>query len=208
MINFVHSAEFIIVAVMDVAMRTASPQSAWYRNQGFLWRTSFPVKFHHGWKSRGSIDHLNDTKKSCGSGMHLFLFWNQSVCDIYQSHISRWIIEVVKTAFHSSDKELSEKVTAHELKALASAWAYNHQISVEDVLFAAFWRSSGVFQKKYLMDLTPIARSMAPSGPVVAVQHVCGHYSFSTHLHSYTIVHTLIHSTYEGLPGLQQVSFS
>ena len=41
-------------------------------------------------------------------------------------------------------------------------------------LSAAFWRSSGVFQRNYLCDLAPIDGAMATLGPVVGAQHVCG----------------------------------
>ena len=51
--------------------------------------------------------------------MRLCLFWNQVVKDIYQSHISRWIVEVVKTAYLESDEDIPGKVTVHEFRALA-----------------------------------------------------------------------------------------
>ena len=70
---------------------------------------------------------------------------------------TKWIVEVVKTAYQSSNQDIPERITAHELRALASSWAYNCHIALEDVLSVAFWRSSGLFQRNYLRDLTPIA---------------------------------------------------
>ena len=64
---------------------------------------------------------------------------------------------------------------AHELRALASSWAYTYHIALEDVLSAAFWRSSGVFQRNYLQALAPMAGAMSMLGPVFAAQHICGH---------------------------------
>ena len=164
-------------------------QSACYRNRGFLQRSSFAVKYHHGWKSRRLIISALKTVNRCfvlsewqsdnfscctwmtpvksgggggGGGTSFFLHWNQSVRDIYQSHhISRWIVEVVKTAYQLSDEELPEKATANELSALASLWAYSCHIALEDVLFATFWWSSVIFQKNYLRDLALIAWVMA-----------------------------------------------
>ena len=83
------------------------------------------------------------------------------------------IIKVVKTAYLSNNQELDERITAHELWALAASWAYTSHIALEDVISAAFWRLSGVFQHCYLWDLAPIADEMSFLGPVVAAQHVC-----------------------------------
>ena len=83
--------------------------------QGFLQRTSFPVPSQvPSWlKKILGIDHLNS---------------EQMLCPVRQlfpgggggGHISRWIVEVVKTVYLLSDEELPEEVTAHELRALAS----------------------------------------------------------------------------------------
>ena len=45
---------------------------------------------------------------------------HKSLHDIYHSHISKGIFEVVKTAYLSSDEDLPEIVTMHELRALIS----------------------------------------------------------------------------------------
>ena len=41
-----------------------------------------------------------------------------------------------------------------------------------DILSAAFWRSSGVFQNSYLRDMACVAEGMSTLGPVVVAQHV------------------------------------
>ena len=92
----------------------------------------------------------------------------------YKSHISRWIVEVVKSAYLTHDQVPPERVTAHELRALSPSWAYNCHIALEDVMSAAFWSSAGVFQRNYLWDLALIAESMATLCLVVAAQHVFG----------------------------------
>ena len=117
---------------------------------------------------------------------HLFLHW--------KPHISKWIVEVVKTAYQSNDQDILERVMAHDLRALASSWAYTCHDALEDVLSAMIRRSSGVFKRNYLCDLAPIASAMATLDPVVMAQHVCRHQSV-THFHTYRVVHTLIHST-------------
>ena len=46
---------------------------------------------------------LHDTKELSGGGgcTPLFLHWKPNIRDIYQSHISKWIVKVVKTAYQS-----------------------------------------------------------------------------------------------------------
>ena len=55
---------------------------------------------------------------------------------------------------------------------LSGLWAYNCQVALPDILSAAYWRSSGVFQNSYLHDMANIADGMSTLGPVVVTQHV------------------------------------
>ena len=45
-------------------------------------------------------------------------------------------------------------------------------LSLPDILSAAFWRSSGVFQNSYLRDMACITDGMSTLGPVVVAQQV------------------------------------
>ena len=101
----------------------------------------------------------------------MFIHWNRSIRDIMRSHISRWIVETVKEANTQADRQY-DRVTAHEVRALSASWAYNCQVALPDILSAAFWRSSGVFQNSYLRDMACIADGMSTLGPVVVAQHV------------------------------------
>ena len=82
------------------------------------------------WVTIPGIDHLYpddcDTRQIRGG-----------IRDILQSHISRWIVEVVKSAYLTHDQVPPERVTAHELRALSSSWAYNCHIALE-----AGWETS------------------------------------------------------------------
>ena len=78
------------------------------------------------------LSDLNDTRQIQGGRKRLF------IRDILQSHISRWIVEVVKSAYLTHDQVPQERVTAHALRALSSSWAYNCHIALEDVMSAAF----------------------------------------------------------------------
>ena len=73
---------------------------------------------------------------------------------------------LVKEAYTQADGEY-DRVTAHEVRALSASWAYNCQMALPDILSAAFWRSSGIFQNSYLRDMACIADGMSTLGPVV-----------------------------------------
>ena len=85
---------------------------------------------------------------SGGDSQRMFIHWNCSFRDIMRSHVSRWIVETVREAYTQADRWY-DRVTAHEVRALSALWAYNCQVALPDILSAAFWRSSGVFQNSF-----------------------------------------------------------
>ena len=115
--------------------------------------------------------YIQDSERIRGGQQRMFIHWNRSIRDIMRSHISRWIVETVKEAYTQADRQY-DRVTAHEVRALSASWAYNCQVALPDILSAAFWRSSGVFQNSYLRDMACIAEGMSTLGPVVVAQHV------------------------------------
>ena len=80
-------------------------------------------------------------------------------------------METVKEAYTQPDREY-DRVTAHEVRALSASGVYNCQVALTDILSAAFWRSSWVFQNSYLRDMACIADGMSTLGPVVVAQHI------------------------------------
>ena len=112
-----------------------------------------------------------DSERIRGGRQRMFIHWNRSIRDIMRSHISRWIVETIKEAYTQADRQY-DRVTAHEVRALSASWAYNCQVALPDILSAAFWRSSGVFQNSYLRDMACVAEGMSTLGPVVVAQHV------------------------------------
>ena len=115
--------------------------------------------------------YIRDSERIRGGRQRMFIHWNRSIRDIMRSHISRWIVETVKEAYTQADRQY-DRVTAHEVRALSASWAYNCQVALPDILSAAFWRSSGVFQNSYLRDMACIADGMSTLRPVVVAQHV------------------------------------
>ena len=115
--------------------------------------------------------YIRDSERIRGGRQRMFIHWNHSIRDIMRSHISRWIVETVKEAYTQADRQY-DCVTGHEVRALSASWAYNCQVALPDILSAAFWRSSGVFQNSYLRDMACVAEGMSTLGPVVVAQHV------------------------------------
>ena len=78
--------------------------------------------------------------------------------DISPSTISRWICDVIKLAYADlSSSDLSfMKISAHEVRALSSSWAYWNSVALEDVVRAAYWRTNSTFSSFYFRDLAPI----------------------------------------------------
>ena len=113
--------------------------------------------------------YIRDSERIRGVRKRMFVHWNRNIRDIMRSHISRWIVETVKEAYTQADREY-DRVTAHEVRALSASWTYNCQVALPDILSAAFWRSSGVFQNSYLWDMACIADGMSTLGPVVVAQ--------------------------------------
>ena len=96
--------------------------------------------------------------------------------DISPSTISRWICDVIKLAYADlSSSDLSfMKISAHEVRALSSSWAYWNSVALEDVVRAAYWRTNSTFSSFYLRDLAPIRQDTSSLGPLVAAQSITG----------------------------------
>ena len=94
---------------------------------------------------------------------------NDGFCLGIQSSGTLW--GIVNEAYIWADRDY-ERVTAHEVRA--ASLAYSNQVALPDILSAAFWRSSRVFQNSYLRDMASILDGMATLGPVVVAQQVVG----------------------------------
>ena len=91
--------------------------------------------------------------------------------EISSDTISRWIVQTIKFAYQAVGLDLTN-VNAHEVRALASSWAWFNKIPIEDVVKAGFWSSENSFIRFYLRDTSVLASSLAVIGPVVAAQSV------------------------------------
>ena len=98
---------------------------------------------------------------------HLDSYDKEISCDT----ISRWIVQTIKLAYGT--RKLNQvSVNAHEVRALASSWAWSNKVPLDDIVKAGFWSSENSFIKFYLRDVSILASSLASLGAVVAAQAV------------------------------------
>ena len=96
--------------------------------------------------------------------------------DVSPSTISRWICDVIKLVYADlSSSDLSfMKISAHEVRALSSSWAYWNSVALDDVVRAGYWRTKSTFASFILRDLAPIRQGTSSLGPLVAAQSITG----------------------------------
>lgn len=73
--------------------------------------------------------------------------------DVTKATLSRWITTTIKDAYRSFNLTLPPgNPRAHEVRALSASLAAAHQLPLNSVLEAAFWRSEDSFINFYLRD--------------------------------------------------------
>ena len=93
--------------------------------------------------------------------------------DIVKNTISFWIRKTIAAAYNESPEELKKRfrIRAHDVRALASSWAFLRNISLDDVMDACSWKARSTFIRHYLRDLTEISGAVNKLGPIIAAQH-------------------------------------
>lgn len=94
--------------------------------------------------------------------------------DVSASTISRWVKSTIQFAYDhlSSEDKSVMQIRPHELRALASSWAFFNHAPLEEVLQAAYWRSATTFSSFYLRDVSSEVDNLFSLGPIVAAQRV------------------------------------
>ena len=104
--------------------------------------------------------------------MGLFLPLTKSKKDISKATISRWISMAIKLAYEKlTSRDLSfMKITAHEVRAVSTSWAYFNNCSLKDIMAAACWRNESTFSSFYLRSLQEQANDLYARGDLYAAQ--------------------------------------
>ena len=81
-------------------------------------------------------------------------------------------MDTVRFAYDQKYSSTSNKICAHELRALNASFAWLNRVPLDSVLRASFWRSEDSFIRFYLRDTAGINGKLFSLGPVVASQTV------------------------------------
>ena len=65
-----------------------------------------------------------------------------------------------------------QKLSAHEVRALATSWTSFKGVSIQEVVQAATWKSQSVFSDFYFRDCNSFADGMHSVVPIVAASHI------------------------------------
>jgi integrase len=93
--------------------------------------------------------------------------------DICRHTISSWLKKTILLAYAKSSSEVQQihRVKAHDVRAMASSWAFLKNVSLDAILQACSWRSHTTFTNFYLKDLTRIQDDLLKLAPFVSAQH-------------------------------------
>ena len=120
------------------------------------------------------IDVLSDTVRRNIRPKRLFISHQDSYeKEISVDTISMWSLQTIKLA-HSENNvdQVPISINAHEVRAIASSWAWSHKVPLDDVVKVGFWSSENSFIRFYLRDMSVLASSLDLIGHVVAAQAV------------------------------------
>ena len=87
--------------------------------------------------------------------------------------ISRWIVKTIQLAHSANDvDQVPISINVHEVRAVASSWAWSNKLLLDDVVKAGFWSLENSFIRFNQRDTSVLASSLGLIGPVVAAQAV------------------------------------
>ncbi len=92
--------------------------------------------------------------------------------DIAKNTISFWLRKTISCAYSSASEEHLKKfqIRPHEIRALASSWAFLKNIAMEEVMESCSWRSKNTFIRHYLRDMTEVGDQLQRLGPLIVAQ--------------------------------------
>ena len=110
-------------------------------------RTLCPVRALRHYRRR--------TEHFRGGRRRLFLSWNETYTrDITKSSLSRWLSQVIGSAYSRSSSQPAPSTRAHEIRAWSASLAFGCTRRLTEVLDAAYWRSPNTFIDFYLRDVS------------------------------------------------------
>ncbi len=113
--------------------------------------------------------YLKRTKKLRKNRLRFFIP-TLSTREVSKATISRWICRAITTAYAglSTIPRRRFGTRAHEVRAVATSWAFRSGVPLSRIMQAASWRHHNTFSRFYLRSLTTQAKDLLQLGPLVA----------------------------------------
>jgi hypothetical protein len=93
----------------------------------------------------------------------------QGTGEVSSQTVSSWLVKCIRLCYHESDI----RVRAHEVRKVATSWAYKGGAhSIDDILSAGTWASHSTFSSYYLADVRRQSDSRFRMHPVIAGKQV------------------------------------
>ena len=96
--------------------------------------------------------YLRRTKEFRSDRKRLFISYNKKYKkDIKKQTIARWLKTVIKAAYQRPERDLIPfNPRPHDIRAWSASLALANDVTLDDILKAAYWRSTGTFIRHYL----------------------------------------------------------
>ena len=93
--------------------------------------------------------------------------------------MSRWVTDTIKYAYsqdHTQSNRGMVSARVHDLRGKANSLAFYEGATLQQIMFAGFWKSSTSFTSHYLKDMSTDVQGLHRLGHFVAAQKVIGNH--------------------------------
>ena len=120
--------------------------------------------------------YLKRTEKTRENRKRLFISFKPGyTSDICKSTISGWLKKCILLSYELASKDTKGLlgIKAHQVRAMASSFAFHRNCSMEKLLMACSWKHHSTFTQFYLKDLTfSDQQGLKKLGPLVVAKQV------------------------------------
>lgn len=113
--------------------------------------------------------YLHKTEKLRGSSGNLFCSVKNAKRAMSKGAMAFFLKDTIRRAHEQlqEDMLITLKVKAHEIRGVATSFRFYKNLSVPDLINAAFWRCQSVFASHYLKDIEIMYQNCRALGPVI-----------------------------------------
>ena len=119
--------------------------------------------------------YLARTKSFRKGQKRLFISYQENrQADISKNTISAWVKKLIKFTYQAGNSKACQLSghPVHDIRGMASSWAFRGTVAVDDILKACTWSSHTTFTDFYLKDMTEVKEGLLCLGPLAVAQTV------------------------------------